>query len=88
MDTTCYKVRNHLTFRDSNKDSLGHLIYTHPGSGDSGGISIGMSEKQIVWVIVDKFVIIILKIELRHEKTCLRGLGPGKTQTSLRSYRD
>ena len=26
--------------------------------------------------------------ELRHEKTCLRGLRPDKTQTSLLSYRD
>ena len=25
-------------------------------------------------------------IEPRHEKTCLRGLRPGKTQTSLRSH--
>ena len=25
--------------------------------------------------------------EPRHEKTCLRGLRPGKTQISLRSYR-
>ena len=28
------------------------------------------------------------KNEPRHEKTCFRGLRPGKTQTSLRSYRD
>ena len=27
-------------------------------------------------------------IEPRHEKTCLRGLRPGKTQTGLLSYRD
>ena len=26
--------------------------------------------------------------EPRHEKTCLRGLPPGKTQTGLLSYRD
>ena len=26
-------------------------------------------------------------IEPRHEKTCLRGLRPGKTQTGLRSQR-
>ena len=26
--------------------------------------------------------------EPRHEKTCLRGLWPGKTQTNLLSYRD
>ena len=26
--------------------------------------------------------------EPRHEKTCLRGFRPGKTQTSLLSYRD
>ena len=27
-------------------------------------------------------------IEPRHEKTCLRGLRPGKTQTDLLSYTD
>ena len=26
--------------------------------------------------------------ELRHEKTCLGGFWPGKTQTGLLSYRD
>ena len=30
----------------------------------------------------------VLLIEPRHEKTCLRGLRPGKTQSSLLSYRD
>ena len=29
-----------------------------------------------------------LLIEPRHEKTCIRGLRPGKTQTGLLSYRD
>ena len=29
-----------------------------------------------------------LQIEPRHEKTCLQGLQPGKTQTNLLSYRD
>ena len=27
-------------------------------------------------------------IEPRHEKTCIRGFRPGKTQTGLLSYRD
>ena len=30
----------------------------------------------------------IPEIEQGHEKTCLRGFRPGKTQTSLLSYRD
>ena len=29
----------------------------------------------------------IVAIEPRHEKICLRGFQPGKTQTCLRSYR-
>ena len=29
-----------------------------------------------------------LRYEPRHEKTCLRGLQPGKTQTGMLSYRD
>ena len=32
--------------------------------------------------------VIILLYEPRHEKTCLRGFRPGKTQTSLLSHRD
>ena len=34
---------------------------------------------------------IMFKLKLykpRHEKTCLRGLRPGKTQTGLQSFRD
>ena len=30
----------------------------------------------------------LMKNEPRHEKTCLRGLRPGKAQTSLRSHSD
>ena len=31
---------------------------------------------------------VMLLLEPRHEKTCLRGFRPGKTQTSLLSHRD
>ena len=32
-------------------------------------------------------VLTSIMIEPRHEKTCLRGFRPGKTQTGLRSHR-
>ena len=31
---------------------------------------------------------LITRIGPRHEKTCLRGFDPGKTQTGLLNYRD
>ena len=34
-----------------------------------------------------KSAITVIIIEPRHEKTCLRDLRPGKTQTGLLSYR-
>ena len=33
-------------------------------------------------------IIIMSHVHARHQKTCLRGLRPGKTQTGLLSYRD
>ena len=45
-----------------------------------------MHQLQIYKMAVINLVLNI--IETRHEKTCIRGLGPGKTQTGLLSYRD
>ena len=42
--------------------------------------------KKIILII--KIPTISVSFEPRHEKTCLRGLQPGKTQTGLLSYKD
>ena len=39
-------------------------------------------------ILIIKKVIELFLYEPRHEKTCIRGLRQGKTQTGLLSYRD
>ena len=52
---------------------------------DRHEMQIAMITEVVRHVYVSNHLIII--IEPRHEKTCIRGFRPGKTQTGLQSHK-